>query len=62
MVLAMTAMSSTTTAEKKKMVAVAAHISDRVLVSAETSTSPWATVTLPSVEVMGRPATYRRSG
>ena len=49
-------------AEKKKMVAVAAHISESVLVSADTSTSPCVTVMLPRVVVMGRLAMYRRSG
>ena len=40
MELAITAMSSTTTAAKKKMVAVARHISERPLVSPDTRTSP----------------------
>lgn len=56
MELAITEMSSTTTAAKKKMVAVARHISDRPLVSPDTSTSPWVTVTLPTLAVKGSPA------
>ena len=40
MELAITAMSSTVTAVKKKMVAVARHISETLEVSEETSTSP----------------------
>ena len=44
MVLAMTEMMSTTTAEKKKMVAMADHISARLEASADTSTSPSTTV------------------
>ena len=60
---AMTAMTRTTTAEKKKMVAVVDHISDRLEASADTSTSPWMTCPLGKAgAVTGRAAMYRVSG
>ena len=54
LVLAMTEMMSTTTAEKKKMVAMADHISARLEASADTSTSPWVTDRLFKLTVIGR--------
>ena len=57
----MTEMRNTTTAEKKKMVAVEAHISDRLEASAATSTIPWVRERLPTWLVTRRAERYRRS-
>ena len=61
-VLAITEIKNTTTAEKKKMVAVEDHIPDRLEASAATSTIPWVTISCPIWFSTGRADKYRFSG
>ena len=58
----MTEMRNTTTAEKKKMVAVDDHISFRLEALAPTRMIPWVTVREPIWLITGRAEGYRRSG